>query len=133
MSKWHSEDRPKAIPLADGDIATLQPDGSYKDSHGTVYADITIEQGYAGLEGIFQTGKGDPFWRAAKLHDKAFSRAKLGYQDSTADNLETLKNFTIDIGTGMLTGAYMLIAGIPYILIGGVGGFIKQQITKKKN
>lgn len=114
---------------------TLQPvtdtgEYIYIDQYGTTYPDICTDPGYAGLEGVLETGRGDPFWPAAKKHDKAFARAKLGFQDSNTDNLKTFKEFSVDIGTGMLQGAYMLAAGPAYWLIGGVGGLLKQTIGK---
>lgn len=112
-------------------ILHLQADGSYMDEEGTIYPPILWDPGFAGIEPL-ETGKGDPFWNAAKSHDAAFSKMKLGYQNSEKDNLKTFGNFVVDIGTGMLTGAYMLGMGIPYILVGGIGGMIRWAWLKNK-
>lgn len=89
------------------------------------------DPGYCGVEPI-ETGKGDP-WRkiACWRHDKAFNKAKAGYADSTQDNLKTFGTFTVDIATGMLSGAYQVLSGPFYWLVGGVFGFAREQWISK--
>lgn len=109
----------------------LASDGEYYNSYGTKLADITVDPGFCGVS-PFETGKGDPFWKTACVdHDKAFDRAMAGYQDTTTDNLKTFGNFAVAIGTGMVSGAYQVLAGPYYLLLGGVYGFFREQAESK--
>lgn len=110
----------------------LQKDGvTYKDAQGTEYPEIDTDYGYCGVS-PFETGKGDPWWKlACEPHDMAFDKARAGYADSTQDNLATFGKFSQAIGTGMLTGAYQVISGPFYWLLGGVYGFFREQSESK--
>ena len=135
MVDWGSEDKPKAIKLFEGTPKEfsifLQPSGDYIDVEGTIYPGILFDPGYAGVS-PFQTGKGDPLWIAAKPHDKAFNRMKLGYQDSTKDNLKVFGEFSEALGTEALKAAYVLAAAPFYWLIGGVGGLIRWELIARE-
>lgn len=121
---WGSEDKPKTWEIEGPEgkkTLTLAPDGNYYDSDGTKYAAIFFDPGYAGVS-PFETGKGDPLWKAAKAHDRAFNKMLAGYNDTTKDNLKTFGKFTEDVGTEMLKAAYVLAAGPLYLIVGGLGG-----------
>lgn len=81
---------------------------------------------YCGLEPI-TTGPNDPWWKrkVCQTHDKAYQKLK--------DNeWRVFGRFALDIGKGMLDGAIMLITGIPYLLIGGLGGVVRYQQLKRR-
>lgn len=116
-------------------ILIPQSDGSYKDPSGTTYPSMLFDPGYCGIY-PFETGDGDPFHKiACARHDTSFQKMLLGYQDSTQDNLKVFGTFVKDIGTGMydglkgdygvVGGAYVTLMGLPYILIGGIGGMAR--------
>lgn len=80
---------------------------------------------YCGIEPIV-TGPLDPWWkRACVPHDKAMQAYIDGHP--TEGPYQTFGKFTKNIGVGMLQGAYMLLTGIPYLLIGGVLGLFRNQ------
>lgn len=80
---------------------------------------------YCGL-GKANTGPLDPWWKRACIpHDKAMQAYIDGHP--TEGPYQTFGKFTKNIGVGMLQGAYMLLTGIPYWLIGGFGGLFRNQ------
>lgn len=107
------------------------PNGDFIDAKGTIYPALLFDPGFCGLSPL-ETGKGDPWWkRTCQPHDHAFNNMKVGFQDSATDNLKTFGKFTEDIATGMLQGAYLLVSGPAYWLVGGVGGALKWAIDTK--
>lgn len=137
MNVWESEVKPVVVTLhfqGKDESYLLGEDGKYRNEYGTALSDNYTDPGYAGLDGILETGKGDPWWkRIAQKHDRAFNNMKSGYQDSAKDNLRVFGEFTTGVATGMLEGAYLLASGPAYWLIGGVGGAIKWAIDTRKN
>ncbi len=108
-----------------GITVTRVNDYTWVDAEGTKYVDFSSDPGFCGVA-PGETGKGDPFWKIACVpHDLAFDKMKVGYEDSTKDNLKTFGTFVADIGTGMLQGAYMVALGVPYIVVGGIGGMLR--------
>lgn len=127
MSVFGSEVHPDHITLhfqGKNIFLTLQPSGDYKDDDGNLYSKILFDPGFAGIE-PFETGTGDPLWKVAKEHDAAFERAKLGYQLPGETRVSVAKKFAGGVLTEMLKSAYVLVFGIPYILIGGIGGMFR--------
>lgn len=99
--------------------------GNYADDKGTIYPAILFDHGYCGLDPI-ETGRWDPFWKTACApHDKAFNLMKLGYSASTAGNFGVFSEFAKNIGATMLQGAYAVTMGIPYLVVGGIGGLFR--------
>lgn len=106
--------------------------GNYQDAEGTIYPKILFDNGYCGLE-PFETGDWDPFHkRACKPHDQAFNRLQAGYASSTEGNLGTFANFSKAVLITMAESAYALLAGIPYIIVGGVGGIVRWRSLENK-
>lgn len=106
--------------------------GDYVDAFGTIYPAILFDEGFCGIE-PFATGKGDPLKAACKSHDAAFIRAKLGHPLPGENTLTVFGDFAIDVGTIMLQSTYSLLAGIPYILVGGLLGMIRYNQLKRKS
>ena len=82
------------------------------------------DPGFCGMAPL-QTGKWDPFWKSAcQNHDKAYNSLKLGLNNGDG-GLEVFGQFVSNIGLEMAKGAYAVVAGPFYILIGGVGGLLR--------
>lgn len=76
---------------------------------------------YCGL-GKANTGPLDPWWKrgVCPAHDEHFTKLDKG-------EYATFAEFAGSIGRGMAEGAWMLLTGVPYLLIGGVLGIFRQQ------
>lgn len=84
-----------------------------------------IDPDYCGL-GRLNTGPYDPFWKKACVpHDEAFDKLKGDLKDPNEENLKAFGNFAANVGIGMLQGVFMAGMGIPYILVGGLGGLLR--------
>lgn len=107
--------------------------GDWVDERGTVYPEWLFDEGFCGLS-PFETGKLDPFWKKACLpHDQAFNRMKNGYDDSSVKNAEVFSNFAKEVGIVMAQSAFGLVAGVPYILFGGLGGLARWALLSRRN
>lgn len=105
--------------------------GFWVDSYGTRWPDIWDDAGYCGIAPA-ETGKWDPFWQKACVnHDRDFNALKAGYKDG--DALKTFGNFTGSVLSTMAGGAYAVVMGIPYIIVGGIGGLLRwAQISSRE-
>lgn len=99
--------------------------GDYIDAEGTVYPAVLFDPGYCGITPL-TTNNQDPFWkRACQPHDLAFDQMKLGYDAATKGNFGTFLSFAKEVGIVMAMGLFQVGAGIPYILVGGLGGMAR--------
>lgn len=93
------------------------------------------EETYCGIE-PFTTGKRDPWYKrslACKRHDPPMQALIDGRVEATEPALKTFGRFTKDIIGGMAEGAYMLMSGPVYWLIGGVLGIGRQGYLERKH
>lgn len=76
---------------------------------------------FCGL-GEANTGPNDPWYKrgVCQAHDEHFTKLDKG-------EYATFGEFAKGIVRGMAEGAYMLVSGIPYLLIGGILGIFRQQ------
>ena len=88
---------------------------------------IPPDPDYCGL-GSANTGPHDPWYRRACVpHD-------LAYEQLTQGEWPVFGTFAKNIAKGMLDGAWMLLTGPLYLLIGGFGGVIRyQQLKRRQN
>lgn len=124
----------KIMKITDVDGSTKflfwHEDGYWIDDDGCKYPDF-FDEGYPGLE-PFTTGAWDPFWKdEAKNHDKAFAAKKTGYEGKT--NGEVAGDFIKGVSIKMVKGAYAVVAGPLYILIGGIGGMFRWMTLGNKD
>jgi hypothetical protein len=80
------------------------------------------DPGHCGLPPI-ETGEWDPFWPECAKHDEEYIKLKEGKE--TKSNLETQTDFAAGVFVTMAQGAYALLAGPAYILIGSLGGALR--------
>lgn len=81
---------------------------------------MTYDPGYCGLAPL-ETGPNDPWWkRACKPHDEAHNALKAGLLEGSY--MRPFGRFLLDIGKGMLQGAFLVVSGPVYAIVGGVGG-----------
>ncbi len=90
------------------------------------------DPGYCGLAPL-TTGQSDPWWKrgACAAHDEAYQ--SLIDKAPGEPALRTFGRFTRDIIGGMAEGAYMLLSGPLYWLIGGVGGVFRQGQLERRH
>lgn len=104
---------------------TQLSDGDWYDEQGTKYPAMLFDPGFCGVY-PGETGYGDPLRKIACInHDKHFIRLMAGYKDPEVTNGKVFREFTGSILTEMLKSAYVLIAGIPYIIFGGGIGALR--------
>ena len=92
----------------------------------------TQGEDYCGLSPI-TTGESDPFYKRGicQRHDAAFQKLKDG--DLSGKNFLVNWDFSKDILKGMVEGAYMVLTGPVYLLVGGVLGVLRYtQLEYKK-
>ena len=93
---------------------------------------IKPDPDYCGL-GEANTGPNDPWWKRACIpHDTAYQA--LIEKKADAGPYRVFGTFTKNIAVGMAQGAFMLLTGPLYWLIGGVGGIFRyQQLENRAN
>lgn len=73
------------------------------------------------------TGPDDPWWkRACVPHDQAFEALK-------QSEWSVFGTFTKNIAIGMAQGAFMLLTGPLYWIVGGIGGIFRYQQLENRN
>ena len=114
------------------DTLIQQPDGSYKDSNGTIYPQALFDDGYCGIWNV-ETGSWDPFYKGAcKPHDISFIRLKNGYKNPEDSNLKVAGRFAGSVLSEMASGAYAVLTGPFYLFFGMLGGLLRWEYLERK-
>lgn len=105
---------------------TRVDDVRWQGSDGTMYVDLNSDPGYPGLK-PFETGKWDPFWEDAKPHDRAFNilKTNLDYADNHLSGIKVTGDFASGVINTMAKGAYAVVAGPVYLILGAGYGLIR--------
>ena len=120
---------------------TKQPDGSYRDQHGTIYPKLLFDEKRAGLDHVWATRLDDPYRLPVAIpHDDAFERVKAGYklpgESATSVTIDLAKNSLKVAGTGVsqvIEGLTTIAKAPVYIILGGAIGFFRYLWLDRKN
>ncbi len=94
------------------------------------------DPGYCGIT-PFVTGKYDPWWKIwCVKHDNKFNQMAAGTYEGSG--FKVAAESVVEIAQGMVAGAYLLVSGIPYLLVGGIlggltrWGYLERQTNRAK-